>query len=72
MNCISSSVPTQEHLNACMSIALCGYTIETFPFERCCIVISNYSYSFARKYFSNTQKIIMLKTERTLKTWTIY
>ena len=37
----------------------------------CCIVISNYSYSFARKYFSNTQKI-MLKTELTLKTWTIY
>ena len=35
MNCISSSVLTQEHLNACMSIALCGYTIETFPFERC-------------------------------------
>ena len=32
MNCISSSVLTQEHLNACMSIALCGYTIETFPF----------------------------------------
>ena len=29
------SVLTQEHLNACMSIALCDYTIETFPFERC-------------------------------------
>ena len=29
------SVLTQEHLNACMSIALCDHTIETFPFERC-------------------------------------
>ena len=35
MNYIKNEFMTQEHLNACMSIALCDHTIETFPFERC-------------------------------------
>ena len=29
------SVLTSENLNACMSIALCSYTVDTFPFVRC-------------------------------------
>jgi hypothetical protein len=29
------SVLTQQNLNACMSIALCKYTVDTFPFYRC-------------------------------------